>query len=480
MFGYFFSCFVLGVFFWTAGEEWLLPLCVIGTVCGIYSLFLRRSFGLCVLLWWVSYLMAGLAVALYWWRVPVWPEYSTFTHEVVVDGWYSSDRVVVSVPNSKGKLLLRFPDQMVATLPPMGKWTLLVVQWKGQPIPFLSPYTWWNLLWIIESMAWNSDQYWWRWWYMRGWYQTVWVRSFQVLAFTNTEWWLYRFRSYLLRTIAQTFDDVSTHGLLWWMFVGDRLWLSKEMYNVFVRSGLVHILVVSGWNIVMVSSWLQVLLFWLPLWVRWVCIGIGIVLYWILCGGDSTVVRAVIMWLLSLIVMVAGRILSPWRSIGYCIILMLCFNPYFLWYDLGFFLSLWAVVWIALMNIFLKVYSSRQWVWFVVPLFGATYGVLPWVVFMSSGWNILSLLANSIVVPFLPVYLGVGMVSMIFAMLFGEWWWVGVMLTDTMSRSLVHLAIIFDWFGWLLEVDQRWWQGVFMVVWYGMWWIYYRVLVRAK
>jgi hypothetical protein len=40
---------------------------------------------------------------------------------------------------------------------------------------------------------------------------------------------------------------------------------------------------------------------------------------------------------------------------------------------------------------------------------------------MSSGWNILSLLANSIVVPFLPFYLGVGMVSMIFAMLFGEW-----------------------------------------------------------
>jgi hypothetical protein len=100
---------------------------------------------------------------------------------------------------------------------------------------------------------------------------------------------------------------------------------------------------------------------------------------------------------------------------------MLCINPYFLRYDVGFFLSIGAVVGIYLVQNLLDMYKSRQGVSFLIPLFGATYGVLPWVFLLSEEWNVLSLLANSVVVPLVPVYLFVAILSMLVSGIFEEW-----------------------------------------------------------
>jgi predicted membrane metal-binding protein len=57
----------------------------------------------------------------------------------------------------------------------------------------------------------------------------------------------------------------------------------------------VHILAVSGGNIAMLVSFLMLILFWLPYYARIGVISMMVIVYGMICGGDSSVVRAVIM-----------------------------------------------------------------------------------------------------------------------------------------------------------------------------------------
>lgn len=100
----------------------------------------------------------------------------------------------------------------------------------------------------------------------------------------------------------------------------------------------------------MIVIFLGAVLFFLPFYVRNVVIICGVVLFALIAGGDSSVVRALIMSLLSLLALFWGREVAIWRLMKYAFVLMLCYNPYFLAYDLGFLLSFGALIGIVLIS----------------------------------------------------------------------------------------------------------------------------------
>lgn len=115
---------------------------------------------------------------------------------------------------------------------------------------------------------------------------------------------------------------------------GHRGMISKEVNDAFIGSGLVHLIAVSGGNLAIIASLVALLFFWLPLYLRMMVTGFALAGYAILCGMDSSVFRALVMAVLSLIAIFAGRPTSSRRLIGLAYIIMLMINPLYLVYDL--------------------------------------------------------------------------------------------------------------------------------------------------
>jgi len=92
-------------------------------------------------------------------------------------------------------------------------------------------------------------------------------------------------------------------GLLLGLLIGDKSYIPTEEYDTFVDSGLVHIIAVSGGNIAMVVILLSFLLKLIPFYVRNGVIILMVIGYACLCGGDSSVVRATVMGVLTLLVL---------------------------------------------------------------------------------------------------------------------------------------------------------------------------------
>lgn len=134
------------------------------------------------------------------------------------------------------------------------------------------------------------------------------------------------------------------------MLIGEKSQLKSEEYQNFVASGIVHIIAVSGGNLVMIVVFLGAVLFWVPFYLRNGLIILGVIVFALLCGGDSSVVRALIMAVLSLFALFRGREIQIWRLLKYAFVAMLCYNPFFLIYDLGFLLSFGAVIGIVIVS----------------------------------------------------------------------------------------------------------------------------------
>lgn len=113
---------------------------------------------------------------------------------------------------------------------------------------------------------------------------------------------------------------------------------------MYIDSGLVHIIAVSGGNVVMLTVFLSFLFFFIPFYLRTGVIILCIIGYGMLCGADSSVVRAVLMGSLSLIALFRGKEIPIWRLLSIVFVLMLLVNPYYLVYDVGFLMSFGAVI----------------------------------------------------------------------------------------------------------------------------------------
>ncbi len=139
-------------------------------------------------------------------------------------------------------------------------------------------------------------------------------------------------------------------GLILGMLIGDRYQIPQESYKTFQSSGLVHIIAVSGGNIMIIVIFLGFILFWVPFYLRKFIIAGMIILYALICGMDSSIVRATIMGLLGILAIFAGREISIYRAMKLAFLLMLLYNPYFLVYDIGFMLSFSAIIGILIFD----------------------------------------------------------------------------------------------------------------------------------
>lgn len=254
-------------------------------------------------------------------------------------------------------------------------------------------------------------------------------------------------RKTLLAKIDETFTSQENKALIAGMLIGDRSYFSDQQYSDFIDSGLVHLVAVSGGNVVMLVVFLSFILFWVPFYLRNILILGAIIVYGMICGWDSSVIRAVIMWSLSLLALFAGRPSYTRRSLVIAYITIIAFNPYVLVYDIRFIFSFSAVVWIVISMNSIKPYIShfsRKTYFFIssyiVPTLGASIAVLPFLLFFTGSFSLFSIPVNIIIAPLVPIVM-VG-------------WWIATIIEQ---RQLFHSLIsVYEYIPWVINsVSQR-------------------------
>ena len=162
-------------------------------------------------------------------------------------------------------------------------------------------------------------------------------------------------KRFFSRTLSDAFNKRDP-GFLKALFLGERSDLSEDFKDLFIRTGTMHILAVSGFNIGFLS--LTLFFFLKPFKVsRNLKLWLTLVLVWLYCflvGWQSPVVRASVMATILISGQLLGRRPNILNSLGLAAIVILGINPKQL-FDVGFQLSFVAVFAIAqVLSIFLK------------------------------------------------------------------------------------------------------------------------------
>jgi len=138
-------------------------------------------------------------------------------------------------------------------------------------------------------------------------------------------------------------------GMLW----GKGGAADPALIEAFRKTGTVHILVLSGYNITVVGIFLlAVFSYILPSAFAWAFAILGIILFTLMTGAEPAAVRASIMAVIGLFALRAGRLKSPAdapRLLLWAAFLMVLWNPMYLRFDRGFQLSFMATLGLALL-----------------------------------------------------------------------------------------------------------------------------------
>lgn len=221
--------------------------------------------------------------------------------------------------------------------------------------------------------------------------------------------------------------------------VGAKRSMPKELLDDFRTTGVIHIVVLSGYNITLVADSVMKIFSFLP---GFLGMGVGIlaiILFTIMTGAGAATVRASIMALLIVLARATGRIYQITWALFLTGFFMVFHNPKILRFDTGFQLSFLA----TLSLIYLAPYFEKKF-YFLPQKFNlrgiasATVStqifVLPLLLYKMGLFSAVSLPVNLLILTFVPVTMffgfltsGIGMISSALSIPFG---WISYALTQ--------------------------------------------------
>lgn len=192
------------------------------------------------------------------------------------------------------------------------------------------------------------------------------------------------------------------------LVVGEKAALGKELLENFRIVGLIHVVVLSGFNITIVAVAFRRVLSFLPR-VWGIIIGaIGIVLFGIMVGGGATVIRSCFMAGIALCADLIRRDYSIGRALIFAGLLMLIENPLILLHDPSFQLSFLATIGLILLSepiqnrlsFIPEKFGLRE---IISASFATQIFVSPFLLHMMGQISVIGIVANILVLPFIPL-----------------------------------------------------------------------------
>ncbi len=226
---------------------------------------------------------------------------------------------------------------------------------------------------------------------------------------------LYKFKHAFIERIDRALP--SPHSFLAsGLIISGKGSLDKKLQDDFQRVGLIHIVVLSGFNISIIGEAIVRLFSFLPASLSAICGGFGVVLFSIMTGGGSTVIRSAIMSLIGLYARISGRTNSALVSLMVTGTLMLIWNPRLAIYDPSFQLSFTATLALILYASPIESRLKRlitasksqtfQNLTPLISLISSTLATqiftLPLIIKLSGIVSLVALPINIVVLPFIP------------------------------------------------------------------------------
>ena len=191
------------------------------------------------------------------------------------------------------------------------------------------------------------------------------------------------------------------------MTLGEKHGLPEDLTDTFTRAGIVHMVVLSGYNIALVSQFFMKIFSFLPVVYRALAGGLSIVLFIIMTGGGASAVRAGVMALIALLGTATGRTYDAGRALFLAGVLMLIENPNILLFDASFQLSFLATLGLIYLTppIFLKLGKWRPVALkeLISQTISTQIAVLPLLIYLSGMVSLVSLPVNILVLPASPL-----------------------------------------------------------------------------
>lgn len=263
--------------------------------------------------------------------------------------------------------------------------------------------------------------------------------------------WLLSIKHALIRGIERALPEphaALAEGLL----LGEKQALGDSLYNAFVASGVVHIIVLSGYNVALViNSVLFFSLRVLPRLAGYALAGVFVVAFAVMTGGSETTIRATIMALLMMVARVLRRPALALRGLVIAAATMALASPFLVLYDLSFQLSVMATFGLIIFSD--RIASSLRFISerfalreIVATTIATQITVLPLLVLSIGAVSLVFLPANALVLPAVPMAMLLSFIAALAALLAPSF---GIFFGFPAYVLLAYIIAIPEFFGGL-------------------------------
>ncbi len=253
---------------------------------------------------------------------------------------------------------------------------------------------------------------------------------------------LFDIKKHFQNALAEALPEPHS-ALLSGLLLGGKQSLGEDWLERFRVAGIVHIVVLSGYNMTIVAEWLVVIFRFLGFFGSLSAGALGIVLFAIMTGGGATVVRAAIMALLVLIARATGRTAQMGRALLIAAALMVLVEPRILLFDPSFQLSFLASLGLVFVAPALE---RRITLWkgrrvlreVIISTLATQIMVLPLLLYQTGMLSLVALPTNIVVLPLIPVAMLAGFVAGVVVLVMPALWFaVGIVPYVLLSYILI-------------------------------------------
>lgn len=227
------------------------------------------------------------------------------------------------------------------------------------------------------------------------------------------------------------------------LVVGEKSALGQELLDDFRHAGLIHIVVLSGFNITVIADGLMRLLVFFPQTIRIVIGATGMILFSLLVGGGATVIRSTIMALIMLLSKIAGKEYVALQGLFIAGVLMGIYEPKTILYDASFHLSFLATLAMILLaprieNKLTFLTERFEFRGIISSTVATQIFVSPYLIYLMGSISFWGLITNIFVLPVIPP-------TMLFVFLSGVAGWVSHWMSFILAIP-AHILLSYELF----------------------------------
>ncbi len=213
-------------------------------------------------------------------------------------------------------------------------------------------------------------------------------------------------------------------GLAGGITVGDKRSIGGELTEDFIATSLIHMVVLSGYNITIVINGVNALAERAPSYARFGVAGVIVALFALMSGGAATAVRAGAMALIAIYARTTHRTFLASRALGVVCVMMVLWNPWTLAFDPSFQLSALATLGLILFTpIFERWLTRVPKRWAMREILASTIAtqlmVLPLLLYQSGTLSLVGLPANLLALVTVPLAMGASAVAAVAGLIAG-------------------------------------------------------------